>query len=315
LLNLRGEIKIFFETSSDIFRNIILKFPIIQHLYLKVESSTYERYMYNNIEELIKSKIIRNQKIYNSIINSLRKYDKNYSFKDKKILEIGPGKSLLLAIIFILKGAKKVYLVDKYKKIFDNSINLMLYNLFIKYYITRHNSHNFTDFDSIKKKIIYFSKNAIENFNILRKETIDFIFSNAVLEHVYNLKLTIEKINLLLKKGGITYHQVDLKDHVHIRDKCYLDFLKYPEKYWRFIGDTNRIRYSQYLKIFKKFNFDLLEINSRKLKSKGISIIKKDFNKEFQKLSDEDLSIISFNILAKKPNSGEVIAKKYHWNL
>lgn len=259
--------------------------------------------MYNNIEELIKSKIIRNQKIYNSIINSLRKYDKNYSFKDKKILEIGPGKSLLLAIIFILKGAKKVYLVDKYKKIFDNSINLMLYNLFIKYYITHHNSHNFTDFDSIKKKIIYFSKNAIENFNILRKETIDFIFSNAVLEHVYNLKLTIEKINLLLKKGGITYHQVDLRDHLHIRDKCYLDFLKYPEKYWRFIGDTNRIRYSQYLKIFKKFNFDLLEINSRKLKSKGISIIKKDFNKQFQKLSNEDLSIISFNILAKKPNS------------
>ena len=211
MLNIRGEIKIFFETSSDIFRNIILKFPIIQHLYLKVENSTYERYLYNNIEELIKSKIIRNQKIYNSIINSLRKYDKNYSFKDKKILEIGPGKSLLLAIIFILKGAKKVYLVDKYKKIFDNSINLMLYNLYIKYYITHHNSHNFTDFDSIKKKIIYFSKNAIENFNILRKETIDFIFSNAVLEHVYNLKLTIEKINLLLKKGGITYHQVDLR--------------------------------------------------------------------------------------------------------
>lgn len=90
MLTLRGEIKIFFETSSDIFRNIILKFPIIQHLYLKVESSTYERYLYNNIEELIKSKIIRNQKIYNSIINSLRKYDKNYSFKDKKILEIGP---------------------------------------------------------------------------------------------------------------------------------------------------------------------------------------------------------------------------------
>jgi hypothetical protein len=51
------------------------------------------------------------------------------------------------------------------------------------------------------------------------------------------------------------------------------------------------------------------------LKSKGISIIKKDFNKEFQKLSDEDLSIISFNILAKKPNSWEVIAKKYYWNL
>ncbi|MFX0074541.1 MAG: hypothetical protein ACFE96_03810 [Candidatus Hermodarchaeota archaeon] len=131
----------------------------------------------------------------------------------------------------------------------------------------------------------------------------NLIFSNTVLEHVYNLKLNIEKINLLLKRGGFTYHRVDLRDHLHLRDKYYLDFLKYPEKYWRFIGDTNRIRYLQYLKIFKKFNFDLLEINNRKLKSKGIRIIKKDFNKEFQKLSDKDLSIIRFNIITKKPIS------------
>ena len=77
--------------------------------------------------------------------------------------------------------------------------------------------------------------------------------------------MTIEKINLLLKKGGITYHQVDLRDHLHLRDKCYLDFLKYPEKYWRFIGDTNRIRYTQYLQLFRKYKFKIIESKFNKI--------------------------------------------------
>ena len=46
-----------------------------------------------------------------------------------------------------------------------------------------------------------------------------------VLEHVYDLYSAIKRINILLKKGGYTFHHIDLKDHYHTSDKCYLNFL------------------------------------------------------------------------------------------
>ncbi len=70
-------------------------------------------------------------KIYNNIVNQLNFYDKNYVFKDKIILEIGPGDNLLLSLIFLLNGAKRVYSVDKYKRIYDDSFNLKIYNTYL----------------------------------------------------------------------------------------------------------------------------------------------------------------------------------------
>ena len=150
-------------------------------------------------------------------------------------------------------------------------------------------------------KIIYFSSDSIENFNKLCNKSIDFIFSNAVLEHVFDLNLAIKKISMLLKKGGYTIHQVDLRDHFYIREKCYLNFLRYSPKFWKFFGDTNRCRISEYINLFEKYNFEIIAIKSKKIRNTSkLNIMKERFFIDYRNLSNEDLSIIGFNIFAKK---------------
>lgn len=283
----------------NVLRTIILKFPIFKNIFLKVENQLYNPF--SHFEELIQYKIDHNLNLYNKIFQKIRNNDRHYSFKDKVILEIGPGNTLLLAIIFIVNGADRIYLVDRFKQIYNDSLNLTLYNQFVKNLRINHPNYDIKDFQSIKNKIIYCSKNPIETFNKLRKESVDLIFSNAVLEHVSELNLTIKKISILLKQGGYTFHHVDLKDHYHTIDKCYLNFLKYSDRIWNFIGNTNRIRYSDYIFLFNKYKFKILEIDQHKTKSLlKINEIKSSFNKRFRNLRENDLSILDFNILAKK---------------
>jgi len=248
----------------NVLRTIVLKYPIFKNIFLKVENLIYNPF--TNFEKLLNYKINQSQNLYEKILGKIRNDDKNYSFKDKVILEIGPGNTLLLAIIFILNGADRVYLVDRFKQIFDDLLNSILYNQIIKKLHTNNHFHDIKDFQSIKNKIRYFSKNPIEAFNQLRNESVDLIFSNAVLEHVSELDLAIKKISMLLKQGGYTFHHVDLKDHYHTNDKCYLNFLKYSERIWNFIGNTNRIRYSEYISLFGKNKFEILEIEQHKTK-------------------------------------------------
>lgn len=180
-------------------------------------------------------------------------------------MEIGPGNSLLLAIIFILHGAKKVYLVDRFKQIYLDFFNISFYNQYIKNNKDKIANSDIKEFKSIKSKIVYFSNEAIETFNKLENDSVDFIFSIAVFEHVFDVELAIKKIFMLLKKECYTSHSIDLRDHFHIRNKCYLTFLNYSNRFWRFIGDTNRIRYPHYIKIFKKYKFKILEIQHLKM--------------------------------------------------
>lgn len=287
-------------SSLHLIENIVLKIPIIKSIALRFENLFFNTFLTINIKEQIKEKIKYNQNLFYYFLNQIKEYDNNYNFKNKTILEIGPGKNLLLAIIFILNGAKKVYLIDKYKQIFNDKFNIKLYNQYLILHLEEYKK-NIKNYFSIKEKIIYFGKESIEKINKLENNSIDFIFSHAVLEHVFNLDLTIKRIYQLLKRGGFSSHKVDLRDHFHIRDKCYLDFLKYPNKYWKFIGDTNRVRFSQYIKLFREYNFKILNVKLQKMGPiLKIEEIKKKIYKDFKNLDSEILSIRGFYIFLKK---------------
>ena len=139
------------------------------------------------------------------------------------------------------------------------------------------------------------------SFNDIKIKTIDLIFSNAVLQYISKLDNAIHKTYMFLKKGGYTMHQVDLRDLYHFKDQSYLNLLNYSNKFWKLMGNTNRYRYSHYIQLFKKYNFQIININLLKTKQLlKIKEMKKFFNKEYRNMSDEELSILSFNILCKK---------------
>ena len=248
-----------------------------------------------NIDE----SILYSHNLFLKYINLIRRYDKNFTLKNKVILEIGPGDNFLLAYIFILNGAEKVYLIDKFHKPLDISYDLILLKRYIKKFF-----HFFTDYNlkNIENKIKYYANSPFENFNVLKKNSIDLIISNAVLEHIFDIESAIRIISLLLKDGGLTIHRIDLRDHLHIADNCFLDFLKFSPRFWRFFGDlTNRMRYPEYINLFDRYHLELIYIYTLKigLISK-INKIKNNFNRNYRFLNDEDLSIGAFDIIAKK---------------
>lgn len=284
-----------------IIRNIIIRIPIIKSFFLRLENKVkYSKKKIIN-DNLIDYKIRHTHYVFENIKEILRKYEKNYDFKNKIILEIGPGDNLLLATIFILNGAEKVYLIDRFRQIYDNSFNYFLTNLYLRTYDSVNKKLSKVDFELIKKKIEYYSNEPIEYFNIMQKNSIDFIFSNAVLEHIFDLNLAIRKIWNLLREDCFCFNYIDLRDHFHIRDKCYLDFLKFSKLFYKLIGLENRVRYPEYIEIFNRYNFEIIEVNQHKIgPSTKINQIIKRIHKDFKKFSPSDLSIADFNILLKK---------------
>lgn len=286
---------------ANLIKNIILNFPTLDRIYLKIEAIIFNIFKKKNFKKEAANIIKRNLKIYKIITSRLQRHTRNFTITNKTILEIGPGSSLILAILFILNGAKKVILIDRYKQIYNNEFNRKLNKLFIKFYIRKSHKGSIRDYQEIMERIEYFGYSGIENLMSIKKNSVDLVFSLSVLEHVDNLKKAISVVSFILKPKGYFYNSIDLRDHFHIRDKCYLDFLKYPNTFWNLIGHTNRERYYTYIKLFQKYNFNIIKIILRKFRSlEKINEIKKNFNKKYSKLSADELSISSFKILAQR---------------
>lgn len=284
------------------FRNISLKIPFIYNIFLKLEYKRRSNIeFFSSQKRSINTSILYAQNRFSIYLELLRKYNRNYDFHGKKVLVIGPGDNLLIGFIFLLNGAKELYLIDKFSKPLDDSYEFIL----LKNYLKRKSSTSYIETSEkiklLKNRINYFPNTPFEKFNKLNRNSIDLIVSSAVLEHLNDLELAIKVMKYLLKEGGLSVHRIDLRDHLHLKDNCFLDFLKYSPRFWKLFGDlTNRIRCSQYITFFKKYNFDIIFTKKNKIRTiSKIDEIKNAFYHNYKILTKEDLSIISFDLVAK----------------
>ncbi|MEX2758101.1 MAG: class I SAM-dependent methyltransferase [Candidatus Sigynarchaeota archaeon] len=184
----------------------------------------------------------------------------------KKILEIGPGDNLCVALSFISAGAKSVTCIDRFYSKRDVRQQLAIYSAFRETL----NAERKVLFDSAckiqaKRVIInerllkYVHGVSFEDFSRNTSERFDLIVSNAVLEHLYDLPKAINAMYDLLVPGGMIVHVVDLTDHKMFSPKAPLFFLTVPQRLWRVIGREsdcpNRHRLSDYISICKKCGF------------------------------------------------------------
>jgi SAM-dependent methyltransferase len=66
--------------------------------------------------------------------------------------------------------------------------------------------------------------------------SVDYVFSHATLEHVADPEKTVPAIHRVLRKGGITAHQIDMRDHADSSKP--LELLKVNENTWNEQGKT-----------------------------------------------------------------------------
>jgi len=263
-----------------LIRFIYCKVPLISKLlFWKIYSSNFTKLdkHFENMKELIHSS--------------------NLSLKDKVCLELGPGNSYINAYNLLMNGAKRVILVDKFPRHIKTKKQKRYFENELDYIKKKFNKKRlfFIKNGKIDKRYIRFIVGDFAKIRI--DEKINFVLSISVLEHIKNIKEVISKLSEIVEEKGLMYHSIDLRDHYNF-DEPFL-FYKYSSITWNKyltkegISFTNRIRYNEYLNMFKITGFKIMNQSIKKFSLSKVSI-----NKEFQ--DKEYLNVGILRILMRR---------------
>lgn len=230
----------------------------------------------------------------------LEKIGGSSQIADKNILELGPGGSIGFGLLALKYGAKKYYAIESISHAFITEKQLFSYRKLLendndsinKYFIKNINSQYVYN-----SEFIEFIEIGQDSSYILPDESIDIIYSCAVLEHVHNLDLCFSEMTRVLRKSGIMNHQVDLRDHIFSQKSIW--FLNFND-YWfdRFFKNTgeyvNRKRLSDYEKLIHDMDLETLNLEKTILFDEELP---KNLTKKY---SEYDLRSLSFNVTLKK---------------
>lgn len=230
----------------------------------------------------------REFQVFNKHFWAVKKYLPRNDFV---VLELGPGYSISSAVFTNCFGGKFTYLVDqgdfvdkKHKDKKVTSLRKFLENKGIK----------------CNRDINYqYLTNGLQSLKEIPSSSVNFVFSNAVLEHIREEEFvpTMEEIKRVLQGGGVCSHEVDLRDHLGKS----LNHLRFSENFWRrdIIYNsgfyTNRLRFSEMVKIFKDVGFRYKIIALQKFGN--LPIKKEGLDRKFRDFSEDDLLVSSFQIL------------------
>lgn len=224
------------------------------------------------------------------------------SLAGKNVLELGPGDSVGTALVAASHGARAILLDAGSFAVSDagfyHNLAKELSAMGLK---PPDISHASTLDDVLEACNARYLTNGFSDFSLIETGSVDMVYSQAVLEHVYKHEFleTMRECYRVLSANGVASHRVDLKDHLGGG----LNSLRFSHRVWEselFVKSgfyTNRIRYSEMLSLFKQagFNVEIMRVDRwDKLPIKRCSLAA-----DFVELSDEELTVKGFDVLLK----------------
>ena len=219
-------------------------------------------------------------------------------------LELGPGDSVISALIARGYGATKTYLVDtgSYAVIDSATYKKLLHSL-------NHQGLEIEDFPddcSFSEMLNHYGGNylinGLESLKSIPDQCIDFTWSQAVLEHIrlHEFDQSMQELYRILKQNGVSSHRIDLKDHLAYG----LNNLRFSERIWesemmaKSGFYTNRIRFSDMIQRFERagFNVEILNID----RWQKLPVPKEKMSRAFSELPEEELLISGFDVTLRK---------------
>jgi SAM-dependent methyltransferase len=218
-------------------------------------------------------------------------------------LELGPGDSLASAVIAAAYGATHTYLVDA--GAFASS-DIQVYRDTARYLRTQGleppDLDQVADVDGVlRASRASYSTRGLQGLREIPSASVDFIWSQAVLEHVRKREFleTMRECRRILKRGGVCSHQIDLRDHLGGA----LNNLRFGERVWEsevFAKSgfyTNRISFSQMLALFEQAGF-VVEVSTVR-RWAALPTPRKRLAQEFITVSDDELCVSGFEVLLR----------------
>ncbi len=223
--------------------------------------------------------------------------------KGKTILEIGPGDSVATALISACYGARTILIDAGAFAVKDAGIyklmakDLEKFGLSVPQAIYQAESLE----DVLAACEAEYWVDGLDSFSRVKSGTVDFIFSQAVLEHVRKKEFleTVRECRRIISPSGIASHRIDLRDHLGGG----LNNLRFSERVWEsefFVKSgfyTNRIQYSEMLSLFRAGEFDceVQKVSRRE----SLPIRQSSLASQFKELPDDELLVSGFDVLLR----------------
>lgn len=226
-----------------------------------------------------KSEFVDKVKMARAHFDRYLKYSKCTALRQTVFYEFGAGLDLIIPLSYYFFGVNSQIIIDIKPVIKTELVNQTLKNftilqLELKSLLNRE-VDNYINFISKKNclsklkedfGIIYMAPCDAKNCH-LESNSIDFISSTAVLEHIpkHDILSVFKECFRILKKYGLMSCVIDYRDHYSCFDKkiSAYNFLKYPDSIWKFFNSPfqyqNRLRHRDYIEIARNAGFKIIE--------------------------------------------------------
>jgi SAM-dependent methyltransferase len=139
------------------------------------------------------------------------------SLAGRTVLEVGPGINCGCVMLLAAYGARPM-VVDRFLTSWENDYHGKFYAFLAEELARRDPQANVRPIAALveagrySESIICRHQTAIEGISAT-SQSIDYIVSNAVVEHLYDLERSFAQLHRITKAGGCHLHQVDFRDH------------------------------------------------------------------------------------------------------
>jgi SAM-dependent methyltransferase len=213
-------------------------------------------------------------------------------FKDRRVLELGPGNTQAVALLARARGAARVAGGDAVDVLSRDRIYL---NAIYEPLLDRmgENSSPAAIVSLLADCKVHATREALE-----KEGPFDLCISRAVLEHVRDLEQLHRDIEALTTRSAVVIHKVDLRSH-GFQLTHDLDFLLFPEPVWRglttHIGEPNRARFNRYFEIGKEHGLvPIYASSTRTLPKRKVDRIRPKLASPYREMSSDVLSVLGF---------------------
>lgn len=281
---------------------------------------------------------IESRYCYSVWLRHLLKWNHVYKTIPETVAELGPGDSLGIGLAALLSGCEHLFALDVIKY-WDNDRNLRIFDELTSLFCNREKIPDNDEYprirpvpasfifpsgildnslldkslsvarvDAIKREITdinnpdnSYIKYKIPWFDtgIIEADSIEFIFSQAVLECIDDLDHTYNAMHQWLKPGGLMSHTIDLKSHL---TKEWNGQWQFSDMEWNMVKGSkeylfNRLPYSEYLNYQSTYGFETIILE----KSRNENHLKREqLAEKFRNLSEDDITTSGVYILSRK---------------
>ena len=220
-------------------------------------------------------------------------------------LEFGPGDSLFTALVAKALGAARTILLDAERlAVEDMAAYREMGNFLERAGLTPPDISAAETLDELLAACdSAYPTGGVRSLAQLPDASVDFVFSQAVLEHVRRAEIRelMGQTHRVLRPGGVCSHVIDLKDHLGGG----LDSLRFPSWVWeahsfaaRSGFYTNRLRYSKLLAIFEECGFRAHVASVRRWSI--LPTPRRALAAPFRDLPDEELTLSGFDVVLQR---------------